>query len=82
MNWMWISIFLISLPVNFLIRALTFVIDSFAISFNIPVAITEPFAPWLGVTSAITGRTDPESLPITASPFTRPTRAPSTTVIS
>ncbi len=28
------------------------------------------------------GRTEPESLPITASPFTRPTRVPSTTAIS
>ncbi len=65
--------FRMSFPVNFLIRALTFVIDSFAISLSMPVAMTVPFAPWLGVTSAMTGSTEPESLPITASPFTRPT---------
>src|SRR5208337_1105281 len=82
MNWIWISIFLTSLPVNFLRIALTFLIDSWAISLSMPVAITVPLAPCAGVTSAIMGRTDPASLPVTARPLTRPIRVPSTTVIS
>ena len=42
MNWIWISIFFTSFPVNFFNIALTFLIDSCAISLSIPVAITVP----------------------------------------
>ncbi|OPZ41510.1 MAG: hypothetical protein BWY93_02266 [Euryarchaeota archaeon ADurb.BinA087] len=82
MNWMWISMFLMSFPVNFFRIALTFLMDSCAISLSIPVAITVPFAPCAMVTSAMIGSTEPESLPMTARPFTLPTRVPSTTVSS
>ena len=92
-NWIWTSMFLISFPVNFFIKALTFLMDCWAIdssSFShgswrfpeTPVAIICPLSPCAGVTSAIMGRTDPASFPVTASPFTRPTRVPSTIVIS
>ena len=80
MNWMWMSMFLMSLPVNFLMIAETFLIDSCAISLSIPVAITVPPADdWVGVTSAMIGSTEPESMPTTASPLTRPTAVPVTT---
>jgi len=80
MNWTWTSTFRMSVPVNFLMIAETFLIDSCAISLSIPVATTvPPEADWVGVTSAMIGSTEPESAPTTARPLTRPTAVPVTT---
>ena len=79
--WMWMSFSEIPSSENFLMIAETFWTASSAMSWRLPVAITSP-GPWLGVTSAITGITMPESSPMTARPLTRPTTAPSLTVSS
>jgi len=62
-NWIWTSHFDISFCV-FLIRAETFWTASLAIFFSIPVAIIWPSdVDWVGVTSAIMGRTIPDPHP-------------------
>ena len=57
MNWICTSMFLISRPVNFFTMALTFVMDSLAISFKRPVAMMLPDALCEGAIAAMMGRT-------------------------
>ena len=75
---MWISWFEISVPVFFLISALTFWTASLAISPSLPVAIIFPSSLlWAGAASAAIGNSIPLLSPIIASPFTIPTLRPS-----